>query len=64
VTAYGHVTDAAGKIIDDVSTDDLFTLGDPASHPPTGSRYYGTVVGRISGYVLEEKLKFYRMVCV
>ncbi len=62
VSARGNVLDAAGNVVGMVWKNDVFTRDDSV-HPSMRYRYYGTVKHGPSGYVMQEKLDYYRSVC-
>ncbi|MCO5968435.1 helix-turn-helix domain-containing protein [Actinoallomurus soli] len=60
----GNVVDANGVIVGTVWPGDLFTRDETPANPARPYRYYGVVVEKgLAGYVLQERLKYYRAVC-
>ncbi|MEV5749687.1 helix-turn-helix transcriptional regulator [Actinoallomurus sp. NPDC052308] len=64
VVQRGNVVDAHGVVVGTVWPGDLFTRDDGPGNPDRPYRYYGVVTKNgLAGYVLEERLDYYRAVC-
>ncbi|GAA4604992.1 hypothetical protein GCM10023195_17200 [Actinoallomurus liliacearum] len=64
VVQRGNVVDAHGAVVGTVWPGDLFTRDDGPGNPDRPYRYYGVVTKNgLAGYVLEERLDYYRAVC-
>ncbi|GAA0371071.1 helix-turn-helix domain-containing protein [Actinoallomurus spadix] len=60
----GNVVDAHGAVVGTVWPGDLFTRDETPGNPARPYRYYGVVVKNgLAGYVLQERLAYYRAVC-
>ncbi|MCO5995952.1 helix-turn-helix domain-containing protein [Actinoallomurus rhizosphaericola] len=64
VSHRGNVVDAHGAVVGTVWPGDLFTRDETPGNPARPYRYYGVVVKNgLAGYVLQERLTYYRAVC-
>jgi transcriptional regulator with XRE-family HTH domain len=64
VSHRGNVVDAHGTVVGTVWPGDLFTRDETPENPARPYRYYGVVVKNgLAGYVLQERLTYYRAVC-
>lgn len=60
----GNVVDAHGAVVGTVWPGDLFTRDETPGNPARPYRYYGVVAKNgLAGYVLQERLAYYRAVC-